>query len=133
MNKQDILVEIENLVINFYTYNGIVRAIDGVDLIINKGETFGLVGETGCGKSVTAKAIMQLILTPPGKIEDGSVFFLEPGEVRKKRKLFDREAQKWYDNLPVEKKREEICDLSKKFMGFKRKKKKEELDEVESL
>lgn len=134
MKKQDILVEIENLVINFYTYNGIVRAIDGVDLIINKGETFGLVGETGCGKSVTAKAIMQLILSPPGKIEDGSVFFLEPGEVRKKRKIFEKEAQKWYDNLPVEKKKEEICYLPKKFMGIKRgRREKKEIDEVELI
>ena len=54
---------------NFYTYQGTVQAIEGIDLNILKGETLGLVGETGCGKSVTANTIMKLILSPPGKIE----------------------------------------------------------------
>ncbi|MEM4263255.1 MAG: ATP-binding cassette domain-containing protein, partial [Thermoplasmata archaeon] len=55
VDEKDILVEIEDLFINFYTYQGIVKAIDGVNLKILKGETLGLVGETGCGKSVTAR------------------------------------------------------------------------------
>jgi len=70
----EVLVEIKNLVINFYTYRGIVKAINGVSLKINKGEFFGLVGETGCGKSVTASAILNLVQNP-GKIERGEILF----------------------------------------------------------
>jgi peptide/nickel transport system ATP-binding protein len=72
------IVEIEDLYISFHTLSGIVKAIDGINLTIMKGETFGLVGETGCGKSVTANSIMRLIPQPPGKIEKGSIFFLAP-------------------------------------------------------
>jgi peptide/nickel transport system ATP-binding protein len=72
------IVEIEDLYISFHTQSGIVKAIDGVNLTLKKGETFGLVGETGCGKSVTANSIMRLIPQPPGKIEKGSIFFLAP-------------------------------------------------------
>jgi len=70
----EVLLEIKNLVINFYTYRGIVRAINGVNLKIKKGEFFGLVGETGCGKSVTASAILNLVRNP-GKIEEGEILF----------------------------------------------------------
>jgi len=80
------LLEIENLKVNFYTYQGIVKALNGIDLILNKAETFGLVGETGCGKSVTAYSILRLLQTPPGRIESGSIYFLEPPEVRAERK-----------------------------------------------
>ncbi len=70
----EVLVQIKNLVINFYTYRGIVKAINGVSLQIKKGEFFGLVGETGCGKSVTASAILNLVQNP-GKIEKGEILF----------------------------------------------------------
>mgnify|MGYP001119615973 CR=1 FL=1 len=70
----EVLVEIKNLIINFYTYRGIVKAINGVNLKIKKGEFFGLVGETGCGKSVTASAILNLVQNP-GKIERGEILF----------------------------------------------------------
>jgi peptide/nickel transport system ATP-binding protein len=70
----EVLVEIRNLVINFYTYRGVVKAINGVGLTIKKGEFFGLVGETGCGKSVTASAILNLVQNP-GKIEKGEILF----------------------------------------------------------
>lgn len=72
----EVLVQIKNLVINFYTYRGIVKAINGVSLQIKKGEFFGLVGETGCGKSVTASAILNLVQNP-GKIEKGEILFKE--------------------------------------------------------
>ena len=52
-----------------------VRAVDGIDLYINKGETLGVVGESGCGKSVTALSIMRLIPTPPGRIVEGSIIY----------------------------------------------------------
>src|SRR4030065_1228977 len=97
----DILVELRDLYINFYTYQGVVKAIDGVDLEIRKGETLGLVGETGCGKSVTASAIMKLILTPPGKIEAGSVYFMEPLDVRAKRVEYEARAQAWDSGMGV--------------------------------
>jgi oligopeptide/dipeptide ABC transporter ATP-binding protein len=71
----DVLLSIRNLKTYFYTEEGIVEALDGVNLDIFRGETLGLVGETGCGKSVTALSIMQLIPSPPGKIVDGEIFF----------------------------------------------------------
>lgn len=119
-DKPEILVEIEDLFVNFYTYQGIVKAIDGVSLTINKGETLGLVGETGCGKSVTARAIMKLIQVPPGKIESGSIFFMEPANVRKIRKQLEAEAQKWYSSLPLETKKKYAIKYRMTFTGFDR-------------
>ncbi len=66
------LIEIKDLKTNFYTYEGIVQALDGINLSMREGEILGLVGETGCGKSVTALSILRLI-RPPGKIEAGEV------------------------------------------------------------
>ncbi len=66
------LLEIENLHTFFYTDNGVARAVDGVSLSVGVGETVGVVGESGCGKSVTALSILRLV-RPPGRIEDGSV------------------------------------------------------------
>ncbi|NLX46831.1 MAG: ABC transporter ATP-binding protein [Euryarchaeota archaeon] len=79
--NDEFIIEIEDLYINFYTKGGVVKAIDGVNLSIIKGETFGLVGESGCGKSVTANSIMGLIPTPPGKIEKGVIRFTTPKEI----------------------------------------------------
>jgi len=71
---KELLLEIKDLPINFYTYRGVVKALNGVNLKIYKGEFFGLVGETGCGKSVTASAILNLVQNP-GKIEEGEILF----------------------------------------------------------
>lgn len=68
------LLNIQNLKVNFYTYEGVVEAIDGIDLNLKEEETLGLVGETGCGKSVTSLSVMVLV-PPPGKIESGRVLF----------------------------------------------------------
>ena len=68
------LLEVKNLKTYFYTEEGIVKAVDGVSFDIYEDEVLGLVGETGCGKSVTALSILQLVRAP-GKIIDGSVFF----------------------------------------------------------
>ncbi len=68
------IIEVRNLKVNFYTYAGVVKAIDGVSFKICRGETYCLVGETGCGKSVTARALTKLI-RPPGRIEDGEVLY----------------------------------------------------------
>ena len=69
------LLEIRNLKTYFYTENGVSKAVDGVDLEIYPGETLGVVGESGCGKSVTSLSIMRLIQEPPGKIVDGEILF----------------------------------------------------------
>jgi oligopeptide/dipeptide ABC transporter ATP-binding protein len=69
------LLKIENLRTLFYTREGIVPAVDGISFSIGRGETLGLVGESGCGKSVTALSILQLIPRPPGRIEAGEVLF----------------------------------------------------------
>jgi peptide/nickel transport system ATP-binding protein/oligopeptide transport system ATP-binding protein len=71
----DILIQVNDLHTNFYTDEGVVKAVDGVGLSIRKGETLGLVGESGCGKSVTALSIMRLIQQPPGRIEKGQILF----------------------------------------------------------
>ncbi|MFX0194606.1 MAG: ABC transporter ATP-binding protein [Candidatus Hodarchaeota archaeon] len=75
MSKSEILLSIRNLKTHFYTEEGVVEALDGVNLDILRGETLGLVGETGCGKSVTALSLMQLIPSPPGKIIAGEILF----------------------------------------------------------
>ncbi|MBU2510213.1 ABC transporter ATP-binding protein [bacterium] len=69
------LLKITNLNIRFHTYKAIVSAIQGVNLNMREGETLGLVGESGCGKTVTASAILQLIPTPPGEIVSGEILF----------------------------------------------------------
>jgi oligopeptide/dipeptide ABC transporter ATP-binding protein len=69
-----VLLSIRNLRVDFYTYAGVVKALNGVDLDIMKGETLGVVGETGCGKSVTARAIT-LLVPPPGKITKGAIWY----------------------------------------------------------
>ena len=69
------LLEIENLNVHFHTPEGIARAVDGVSFHLDAGETIGLVGESGCGKSVTSLSILGLIPSPPGEIESGEVKF----------------------------------------------------------
>ena len=69
------LLEIKGLKTYFFTRKGIVKAVDGVDLSLNEGETLGLVGESGCGKSMTALSIMRLVPEPFGRIVEGSIYF----------------------------------------------------------
>jgi peptide/nickel transport system ATP-binding protein/oligopeptide transport system ATP-binding protein len=69
------LLELKNLKTWFYTDEGIAKSVDGVSYAIQPGETLGCVGESGCGKSVTALSIMRLIPDPPGKIVEGEVLF----------------------------------------------------------
>ena len=68
------LLEVKNLKTYFYTEDGVVKAVDGVDFYVNPGEVLGLVGESGCGKSVTSLSIMRLIGVP-GKIIAGDIYF----------------------------------------------------------
>ncbi|OYT62452.1 MAG: dipeptide/oligopeptide/nickel ABC transporter ATP-binding protein [Thermofilum sp. ex4484_15] len=89
MNEE--ILRIEGLKVYFYTYAGVVKAIEGVNLSVRKGECFGLVGETGCGKSVTMRSVIKLV-PPPGRIVSGKIYFegldvlsLPESEVRKLR------------------------------------------------
>jgi len=71
----DVILSVRDLRTYFYTYDGVVKALDGVTFKIRRGETTGLVGETGCGKSVTAFSVTRLIADPPGRIMGGRVLF----------------------------------------------------------
>jgi oligopeptide/dipeptide ABC transporter ATP-binding protein len=86
------LLEVRNLTTNFYTQDGVVKAVDNVTYDVNVGETIALVGESGCGKTVSALSILRLIAEPPGKIVSGEVLLdgtdmlkLSPDEMRKVR------------------------------------------------
>jgi peptide/nickel transport system ATP-binding protein len=86
------LLDVSGLKTHFFTDEGVVRAVDGVDFYINRGETLGVVGESGCGKSVTALSIMRLIPQPPGRIVQGEIHYngrnllaLTPAQMRKVR------------------------------------------------
>jgi len=85
----EVLLELENLKTWFFTDIGTAKSVDGVSYVIRPGETLGVVGESGCGKSVTALSIMGLVPTPPGRHMGGRILFkgrdltkLSPGEMR---------------------------------------------------
>jgi oligopeptide transport system ATP-binding protein len=71
----DALLQVDNLKTQFFTQDGVVKAVNGISFRLGHGETLGVVGESGCGKSITAMSIMRLIPQPPGKIVDGQVVF----------------------------------------------------------
>lgn len=71
----DSLLQVKDLVTSFKTDRGVIRAVDGISFDIKKGQTVGLVGESGCGKSVTSLSILRLIQSPPGFVERGSIHF----------------------------------------------------------
>ena len=74
------LLKTEDLVTNFYTYEGVVKALNKVSLVVDHGSTFGLVGESGCGKSVTVRSIMRIV-QEPGRIESGKIIvFIDPAD-----------------------------------------------------
>ncbi len=73
------IIDIEDLRVRFYTYEGVVEALDYVNLQIKQGEILGLVGETGCGKSVTSLSVLRLV-PPPGRLEGGKILFDKSGE-----------------------------------------------------
>jgi peptide/nickel transport system ATP-binding protein/oligopeptide transport system ATP-binding protein len=80
------LLEVSDLQTQFFTDDGIVKAVDGVSFSIDRGDTFGLVGESGCGKSVTALSIIRLIPDPPGKITSGEILLEGKDLVKKSEK-----------------------------------------------
>ena len=74
MTDSDILLEVKNLKTYFFLEEGTVRAVDGADFDIKRGTTLGVVGESGCGKSVTARSILRII-EPPGRVVDGQILY----------------------------------------------------------
>lgn len=70
---KEIVLEVRNLKTHFISSKGTAKAVDGVDFILHKGETLGIVGESGCGKSITSLSILRLIPSPPGKIVEGEI------------------------------------------------------------
>lgn len=74
MKEKDVLLKVNNLKVAFYLTQSTVRAVDGVSFTIEPGKTLGIVGESGCGKSVTARAILGMV-RPPGKITDGEILY----------------------------------------------------------
>ena len=75
MSTNGMLLDVRDLRTYFYTKKGVVKAVDGISYSIKRGESLGLVGESGCGKSVSALSLMRLIPSPPGKIENGEAIF----------------------------------------------------------
>lgn len=75
MSNSSNLLQVEGLKTYFHTFEGTARAVDDVSFYLNKGEVLGIVGESGCGKSVTAQSIMRLIPVPPGRIVHGKILF----------------------------------------------------------
>jgi peptide/nickel transport system ATP-binding protein len=76
--QDDVLLDVRNLKTHFPTDEGLIRAIDGVDFTVRRGKTLCIVGESGCGKSMTARSILQIV-QPPGRIVDGEVLFHRKG------------------------------------------------------
>ena len=72
-NESNILLDIKDLHTYFYTDNGVVKSVDGVDITLKKGSTLGIVGESGSGKSVTALSVMNLLMGTKGKVVGGSI------------------------------------------------------------
>ena len=77
--QNDLLIEVRDLQVHFNLLEGTVRALNGVDFDIVRGKSLGVIGESGCGKSVTAQSIMRIVPTPPAKIMGGQILFHKVG------------------------------------------------------
>lgn len=95
MEKNNTILEVKNLRVSFNTYAGEVKAVRGVDFTLNEGETLAFVGESGCGKTVTAKAILRLLQPPFAVIKEGSEILFKGEDVVKmdKKRLSDYRGQ----------------------------------------
>ncbi len=109
----DVALRVRNLRVNFYTYDGVVKAIDGVDIELRRGETLGLVGETGCGKSVTVQSIVRLIPEPPGRVEAGEVFLDMPDSEWRRVIELEKKLSKYYPVIYGRKESREPLHLNK--------------------
>ena len=94
------LLEVKNLSTHFDTEHGVVKAVDRVNLAIDEGDTLGVVGESGCGKTVLALSIMRLISSPPGKIVSGSILFNGADLLKLDMKRCEVQGQGYLHGLP---------------------------------
>lgn len=135
----DNLLEIRDLHVSFQTYAGEVKAVRGVNIEVKKGECVGIVGESGCGKSVTAQAIMQLLKTPPACYKQGEILFNSEDILKKT----EKEMQHMRGNdigmifqdpmtslNPTQKVGKQIAEV---IMKHKKMKKKEAMQEAEKI
>lgn len=90
--QADPILEVKNLHTHFFLEKGIVRAVNGVDFTLNRQATLGVVGESGCGKSVTARSVMRLVQSPPGKIVDGQILLYRSSQDDKQRGKQQRQS-----------------------------------------
>lgn len=94
MGENKRILEVKNLRTYFRLYEGVVHAVDGVDMSIDEGTTLGIIGESGSGKSVTAQSIMRIVPTPPGRIESGEILlYRKDGSVVDVTKISDDSAE----------------------------------------
>jgi peptide/nickel transport system ATP-binding protein len=99
MSNGKLLLEVKNLVTEFKTDDGIVKAVNNISFSLNRGETIGIVGESGSGKSVTSLSVMRLIPNPPGRIASGEILFHpKDGRVVDLTKLSEEEMRKFRGN-----------------------------------
>ena len=75
MINSEVILEVKDLEVAFHVRSGITHAVNGISYTLHKGETLGIVGESGCGKTVSSMALLKLISIPPGKIEKGSAIY----------------------------------------------------------
>jgi peptide/nickel transport system ATP-binding protein len=129
-DENHFLLKVRNLHTYFFTDEGVAKAVDGVDLELEDGGTLGLVGESGCGKTVTVLSIMRLIPDPPGKIVRGEISFngtdlvtLSEGEMRKVRgRLISMIFQEPMTSLnPVFQIGDQIAEVLRRHEGMSRK------------
>jgi oligopeptide transport system ATP-binding protein len=90
----EVVLEVKDLKTQFFTRDGVVKAVDGVTFSVHSGEVVGLVGESGCGKSMTSLSIMRLIPQPPGKIVNGQVILHDDRMPRDLLQLDESEMQR---------------------------------------
>ena len=99
MNNGKLLLEVKNLVTEFKTDDGIVKAVNDISFTLNRGETIGIVGESGSGKSVTSLSVMRLIPNPPGRIASGEInFYKKDGTKVDLTKISEEEMRKYRGN-----------------------------------
>jgi len=124
------LLEVKDLRTYFETGNGTVRAVDGVSISVNEGDTLGIVGESGCGKTVLALSIMRLVPTPPGRIVSGKIIFDGVDLVRLKEKemrdIRGRDISMIFQEPmtslnPVFRVGDQIAEAPRRHLGFSRK------------
>ena len=109
MPSQDPILQVDNLVTHFHTPEGVIHAVNGVSFALQEGETLAVVGESGCGKSVTMLSVLQLIPQPPGKIEAGSALFHQRTRLAFAARLVKRARARNGPSRPSARKKMRVC------------------------